>query len=448
MYKNKLSKYQHKLEQYGGLICPYKVNDRVIITKSDNAALLYKIGIITKLHYNAPEGAYYFNPICNKININIDGNIHSVSTLNIKKFTDLTPKLLLSIKIDSIPLDTIKEIFKNLNMFELIDIYNNTTHIQLKEAINKYPFDFYNYSVPRNMSLKEFRDIFGNAIGINISFNTGISEIDFITNILPRTLYTKFSNTRQLKVNIAGCTQLTDRAFIPLNNYIHTLNMRECNQETITDAAFVHLKGIHTIVMPFCDQRTITDAAFKYLAGVHTLNIMRCDQETITDAAFVNLKGVRELDMRSCKQKTITDAAFKHLANVHTLDISGCNQKTITDSAFIHLVRVHMLLMSYCNQNTITDAAFKHLANVHTLNISGCNQNTITDAAFTYLKGVKSIDMQICNQETINGNGFCNLNTLTFLNIYGCNQATLDAANRIFGITENNSFVQYFKPCV
>jgi len=356
MYKNKLFKYQKKLKQYGGLSCPYKINDRVVVTNSDNIELLYKIGIITKIHYNVPEGAYYFNPICNKVNINIDGNIHSVSTLNIKKFTDLTPKLILSIKIDSIPLDTIIEIFKNLKYYELIDIYNSTDRIQLKEAINKYPFNFYEYSVPANMTLKEFRDIFCNAIGINISYNTNIINIDFTTNILPRNLYNKFSNTRQLKVNISGCTQLTDSAFIPLKNYIHTLNMRECNQETITDAAFVNLNGIHTLEMPFCDQKTITNAAFKHLVGVHTLNIKMCNQETITDSAFVNLKSVRELDMKGCNQRTITDAAFKHLAGVKILNMSLCNQDTINGNEFCRLNTLTYLDVNGCNKTTL-DAA-------------------------------------------------------------------------------------------
>jgi hypothetical protein len=45
--------------------------------------------------------------------------------------------------------------------------------------------------------------------------------------------------------------------------------MRCCSQ--ITDAAFVHLKGIHTLNMDCCDQ--ITDVALVHLKGIHTLDM-------------------------------------------------------------------------------------------------------------------------------------------------------------------------------
>ena len=429
MYKNKLSKYQNKLKQYGGLSCPYKVNDQIVLTDSNDAALLYKIGTIIKIHYNVPEGAYYFNPICNKVDVNIDGKIHSVSTLDIKKISDLTPELMLSIKIDTIPPDTIKEIFKNLTMNDLIKIYNNTNRIQFREVINEYPFDFYEVPIPANMTLREFKDIFGNAIGINLTNHTNINDNDFNNDILPRTLYINSSNTRQLKVNISRCNILTDNAFIPLNNYIHTLDMSRCNQQTITDAAFVHLRNVHTLIMSVCNQQTITDAAFVYLRNVHTLDMSWCRQVNITDAAFVHLMNVHTLIMSECNQQTITDAAFIPLTNVHTLDMSYCNQETITDAAFVHLKGVHILNMSSCNQETITDAAFVHLKSVHTLDMSSCSQETITDAAFVHLKGVHTLDMASCSQETITDAAFVHLKGVHTLNMSQCNQSTItDAA--------------------
>ena len=42
------------------------------------------------------------------------------------------------------------------------------------------------------------------------------------------------------------CNNVTDAAFVHLRG-IHTLNMSESNQSTITDAAFVHLRWIHTL---------------------------------------------------------------------------------------------------------------------------------------------------------------------------------------------------------
>ena len=82
----------------------------------------------------------------------------------------------------------------------------------------------------------------------------------------------------------------------------------------ITDAGFVHLRGIHTLDMNGCDQ--ITDAAFEHLRGIHTLEMCGCSG--ITDAAFEHLRGIHTLYMSDCKQ--ITDAAFVHLRGIHTLN--------------------------------------------------------------------------------------------------------------------------------
>ena len=62
---------------------------------------------------------------------------------------------------------------------------------------------------------------------------------------------------------------------------------------------------------------------------------------TLTDADFVHLRGVRELDMSWCSQETITDAAFMNVRGIYTLNVSHCSQATITDAAFAHLVGIH-----------------------------------------------------------------------------------------------------------
>ena len=81
----------------------------------------------------------------------------------------------------------------------------------------------------------------------------------------------------------------------------------------VTDAAFVHLRGIHTLGINRCDQLTITDAAFAHLQGIYILGINRCNQVMNTDAAFVQLRGIQELYMRGCNQATISGAALVSL---------------------------------------------------------------------------------------------------------------------------------------
>jgi hypothetical protein len=119
------------------------------------------------------------------------------------------------------------------------------------------------------------------------------------------------------------------------------------------------------------------------------------DRWDLTDADFVHLRGVKALHMCSCGQ--ITDAAFAHLAGIHTLRMSGCDQATITDAAFVHLAGIHTLDMSYCNQFTITDAAFVHLRGIHTLDMISCDQATITDAAFVHLRGIHTLNVCECD---------------------------------------------------
>ena len=92
----------------------------------------------------------------------------------------------------------------------------------------------------------------------------------------------------------------------------------------VTDAAFVHLRGLHTLDMTNCWQHAITDAAFAHLTGIQRLSVMFCSQATITDAAFAHLRGIQLLNMSYCRR--FTDAAFVHLRGIHTLYMWGCDQ--------------------------------------------------------------------------------------------------------------------------
>ena len=173
-------------------------------------------------------------------------------------------------------------------------------------------------------------------------------------------------------------------------------------RQDIVDADFVHIRGdarvrLHTVEMWSC--RSVTDAAFMYLRGIHALNMSNCTQATITDAAFVHLRGIHTLKMWGCNQASITDAAFVHLRGIHTLDMSGCTQASITDAAFVNLRGIYKLTMSCCNQATITDAAFVHLQGIHALDMCDCTQPTITDAALVHLVGIKRLETYGCSRD-------------------------------------------------
>ena len=100
--------------------------------------------------------------------------------------------------------------------------------------------------------------------------------------------------------------------------------------KSITNAAFVHLKGIHTLDMNG-SRSTITDAAFSHLQGIHTLNMAWCYQSTITDAAFVHLKGIYSLSLYGCHQ--LTNAVFTHLKGIKRLNLGNSRQLNLTDDS-------------------------------------------------------------------------------------------------------------------
>ena len=133
-------------------------------------------------------------------------------------------------------------------------------------------------------------------------------------------------------------------------------------RSALTDADFVHLRGIRTLNMCFC--KLVTDAGLAHLTGIHTLDMSYC--KLITDAGLAHLRGIHTLDMVGCS--LITDAGFTHLRGIRTLDISNC--PLITDAGLAHLSGIHTLYMSDCA--LVTDAGFAHLAGIRQLVAWGC----------------------------------------------------------------------------
>jgi hypothetical protein len=116
----------------------------------------------------------------------------------------------------------------------------------MNNLIENYSHNHYDQPIPKNLTLTQYRNMFPFAIGINICNRHDITDAEFITNILPK-YNPNFKRYRILKINISGCKQLTNAAFVPFNGIIHTLNMTACKQ--ITDEAFANLSGIHTLIM-------------------------------------------------------------------------------------------------------------------------------------------------------------------------------------------------------
>jgi len=323
-YKNKVSKYKNKLNQIGGA-CPYKNGDTVI-RKDDNNKYGTVVGLILSERLQN----------CIKLRVKLaNGEVEIWNSLDVQKLDTF------SLNVNH--LTNLAYILSNTNIFgimllpDLVNLYRFGNQ-EVRSSIKQYKMhDFYDQKpLQKDVSLREFNEMFPFCRGLNISHRTNITDADFVY-------------LRGIKrLSMTYCNTITNNAFVNLRG-IHTLDISNCTQ--ITDDALVNLRGIHTLFMLLC--RQITDAAFVNLRGIHTLAISYFNQITITDAAFINIRGIHTLDMDFCGQITITDAAFINLRGIQYLDMTNCRQNTITDNAFNNLHGIKELNMYSCNRDRI-----------------------------------------------------------------------------------------------
>lgn len=202
-------------------------------------------------------------------------------------------------------------------------------------------------------------------------------------------------------------TNLKDAALAHIAGTIEVLSISNCTN--ITDAGFVHLKGVRELVMSTL--HTITSEAFVHLKDIQILDIVGCF--TLTDIAFSYITGVKWLDMQGCS--SITDAAFVHLKGIETLNITS--RTSTRDAAFEHLTGIQYLIASGCVN--ITDDAIKHLDGIQILRINGCSN--ITGSTFEHLKGIKSLAVGGC---PVTDAVFEQLGGISYLMIDNCSKLT------------------------
>ena len=105
-----------------------------------------------------------------------------------------------------VPPDVMKEIFKKLNIKDLLKLYL-TGNKGIIDDIEDTKFDFYDEPIPEKMSLKQFRNIFKSAIGINIEGRQDITDADFqfIRPLLPDTE----NIMKGFRLNMRNCNKIT-----------------------------------------------------------------------------------------------------------------------------------------------------------------------------------------------------------------------------------------------
>jgi hypothetical protein len=439
-YLEKLNKYDKKLLGGAGEVnCPFKPG-QIVEIKSDNS-----FGKIEEIIFSSKPGNICTTVIVRKYlpgNRVLSNDSVTLSSLSIRSISDV-----------KFTTDIFINMFTNLRLEELINIYRSNIDQQMREAINLYPFDFYNQSLSSTVTFTEFRNIFRNAIGINLE-NHSVNDAEFRANMI---------GNRVTKLKINRCMNITDAIFQDLINLeeldiyicdnignggfqyltnLKILNLYRCYG--INDTAFHHLQNIQRLFIYRC--YGITNEAFRYLSNLQDLELVHCQQ--ITDDALQYLGGLYKLEINDC---SITGTGYRHLRGlhtficrstiinnplelegIHTLDISGCffNINTIFDN----LHGIHNLNISSCNSDNPDIGLFNNILGINELNMSNFNLDTypFTVNFSEKIKGIKILNIRGC--ENIPVEFFTNLSNIHTLNIRGCDQVTDDSIASLQGI--------------
>ena len=121
---------------------------------------------------------------------------------------------------------------------------------EARDAVAAHPWADAETRIPR--SLARWRACFPRAVAANVSERDDLVDADFAAHL------------RGLRVlNMGRCRGVSDAAFVHLRG-IHTLKMWgcACGQTSITGATFAHLRGVHVLCMQYC-RASVRDAAMR-----------------------------------------------------------------------------------------------------------------------------------------------------------------------------------------
>ena len=168
-----------------------------------------------------------------------------------------------------------------------------------------------------------------------------------VTNKSITQLMTNLNHLRELR--LASCSELTDRAFTDLPDYLtfdslRILDMTACDQ--VGDDAIERIISVaprlRNLVLAKC--RNITDQAVMAITklgkNLHYVHLGHCQH--ITDAAVIQLvkqcNRIRYIDLACCHN--LTDASIKMLAQLPKLRRIGLVKcQAITDQSIYALAR-------------------------------------------------------------------------------------------------------------
>lgn len=179
----------------------------------------------------------------------------------------------------------------------------------------------------------------------------------------------------------------------------------------------------HTVKVVLANCTCVTDRAFETLSHMYRLLLLDLSSTLITDAALAHLSSLvllRDLRLAGCAN--VTDDGMRHLpASLLKLDASGC--AALTDEGLRHLA-AHCAKLQALNVGASTGIGdtgvlfISHLPSLHALTISGLPRLTVS----LLLRGHrpmtwKAFGVSCC---AISSNARCNCIVLCYCAPDGC----------------------------
>jgi hypothetical protein len=202
--------------------------------------------------------------------------------------------------------DVLTVIVSFLNMKDACRLYRTGNKI-LREAIAETEFDFFSTfeSIPRDVSVKQFRKVFVNAIGISIYHPWGLTNEDFYY-MVPKLCKNNPKGLQKVKIDLS---------------YYGFEFHRWIGKKKYKRNAFNNLKGIHSLNIS--GNQLVTYRHLKTQTDIKYLIMKRCNH--IHESILQYFTKVKYLEIKYCYQMTDTALTFIKSKDLETLKIVGCN---------------------------------------------------------------------------------------------------------------------------
>jgi Leucine-rich repeat (LRR) protein len=221
---------------------------------------------------------------------------------------------------------------------------------------------------------------------------------------------------RPLRLDVSGCTALTNVSGIRNLRSLQTLDLSQCT--ALTNVSGIrNLRSLQTLNLSRCHALTRVDE-IKNLTSLQTLNLQECMALTDVDG-IGQLTSLRTLELWSCTSLTKVDG-LENLTFLRKLGLNSC--PALTNAEVLRsLTSLEVLQLGNCDSLTNSDVLNK-LMSLQTLDLWGCDRLCCVDG-LKNLMSLRTLNFNGCFALT-NVDGLRNLTSLRDLDLARCNRLT------------------------